>query len=78
MSEFNSKLSFYIPMVFPKHANVDFVREAFHDSKIGEVTRVDFERNGKKYYKAYVYFNWIENEMTYGLKRNVIMTRLPN
>ena len=49
MSEFNSKLSFYIPMVFPKHANVDFVRQAFHDAQIGEVTRVDFERNGKKY-----------------------------
>ena len=65
MSEFNGKLSFYIPMVFPKHANVDFVRQAFHDAQIGEVTRVDFERNGKKYYKAYVYFNWIENELAY-------------
>ena len=68
MSEFNSKLSFYIPMVFPKHANVDFVREAFHDAQIGEVSHVVFKRNGKKYYKAYVYFNWIENELAYGIQ----------
>lgn len=68
MSEFNSKLSFYIPMVFPKHANVDFVRQAFHDAQIGEVSHVVFKRNGKKYYNAYVYFNWIENEMTYGIQ----------
>jgi uncharacterized phage infection (PIP) family protein YhgE len=68
MSEFDSKLSFYIPMVFPKHANVDFVREAFHDAHIGEVVRVDFERSSQNHYKAYVYFNWIENDMTYGIQ----------
>jgi topoisomerase-4 subunit A len=75
MSEFDSNLSFYIPMVFPKHANVDFVTEAFHDAKIGEITRVNFEKSGNgynKYYKAYVYFNWIENDMAYGIQSHLL------
>ena len=73
MFQFDSNLSFYIPVVFPKYANKDFIKEAFEDAHIGLVRRVDLERNAKTTnYKAYVYFDWVENDMSRGIQKQIL------
>ena len=73
MFQFDSNISFYIPVVFPKYANKDFIKEAFEDSHIGLVRRVDLERNEKtNNYKAFVYFDWVENDMSRGIQKQIL------
>jgi hypothetical protein len=71
MFEFDDKLSFYIPVVFPKYANKNFITEAFEDYHIGMVKKVKLVKH-KQHYKAFVYFHWIENEMTRGIQKQIL------
>jgi len=71
MFEFDDKLSFYIPVVFPKYANKNFITEAFEDYHIGIVKKVKLVKH-KQHYKAFVYFHWIENEMTRGIQKQIL------
>ena len=71
MFQFDSKLSFYIPVVFPKYANKDFIKEAFEDAHIGLVRRIELLKNGNNY-KAYIYFDWVENDMSRGIQKQIL------
>ena len=71
MFQFDSKLSFYIPVVFPKHAKKYFIQEAFENYHIGSIKHIDLTRC-KEHYKAYIYFDWIENEMTRGIQKQIL------
>ena len=49
MEEFNSKLSIYIPRVFPIYANSKKINSIFKKFNIGEIDRIDFvEKKNKK------------------------------
>ena len=71
MFQFDSKLSFYIPVVFPKHAKKYFIQEAFENYHIGSIKHIELTRC-KEHYKAYIYFDWIENEMTRGIQKQIL------
>jgi hypothetical protein len=71
MFQFDSNLSFYIPVVFPKYANKDFIKEAFEEAHIGMVRRIELSKNGN-HYKAYIYFDWVENDMSHGIQNQIL------
>ena len=71
MFQFDSNLSFYIPVVFPKYANKDFIKEAFEEAHIGMVRRIELSKNGN-HYKAYIYFDWVENDMSHGIQKQIL------
>lgn len=71
MFQFDSKLSFYIPVVFPKHAKKYFIQEAFENYHIGSIKHIELTRC-KEHYKAYIYFDWIENDMTRGIQKQIL------
>jgi hypothetical protein len=71
MFQFDSNLSFYIPVVFPKYANKDFIKEAFEEAHIGMVRRIELSKIGN-HYKAYIYFDWVENDMSHGIQKQIL------
>jgi hypothetical protein len=71
MFQFDSNLSFYIPVVFPKYANRYFIKEAFEEAHIGMVRRIELSKNGN-HYKAYIYFDWVENDMSHGIQKQIL------
>lgn len=70
MAQFNSNLSLYIPVVQKWHANIEYFKNAFRSSFVGNVVRVDFvARNGgdpalATELSAYVYLEWFYNEFS--------------
>ena len=65
MEEFNSKLSIYIPRVFPIYANTKKINSIFKKFNIGEIDRIDFvekkTKNNTIYYQAFIHFKFWEN-----------------
>jgi hypothetical protein len=70
MAQFNHNLSLYIPVVQKWQANLEYFKNAFRSSFVGNVVRVDFvARNGgdpafASELSAYVYLEWFYNEFS--------------
>lgn len=75
---FDTKLSLYIPRIYPKWSYYQVVANVFHSLDIGKVHRVDFinktdRETGQLYSQAFVHFEyWYETPTAYSYQEKIL------
>ena len=77
MTEFNKKLSIFIPRVLNEWANEETMGYIFKKLDIGEVERIDFVEKTTEfnniYYQAFVHFKeWCDTPITRNIQEKIM------
>ena len=72
--DINNNLSIYIPHILEKYANLEYIKNCFHNLDIAQVIRVDFHNH--QYLKndkiCFIHMKWYKNTVVENLQRKIM------